>query len=460
MGNFLAIVAFRRELDPCLDEHLRSGPRNATAVSKTVQNNLLYHMGQFVVKEIIKEVDASPFVAVLADEVRDINNWEQLGIAVYIKDDVAHEKLLSFVQVEQTDGKSICQALVDELSQLGIDISRCRAQAYDSGGNMAGRLRGCQAIFQERYPLASGRYDGKSMTDANGLLNAIQSGKFLVAFYTCRYVSSFLVSLSRLLQGSSQDIVVAYEEVKLVTDQLCDVRSNAEDQFKTLFNTRVERHGHGSFDIPRRCGRQNMRSNLPGTNPEEYWRRSVFIPYVDHMVAELQSRFTILNGKAIQGFNLLPKNCEAIASVVLSADLISGFKDDLPTPRHLEVEIDRWQRKWRVVKEEGGVLPSKVPDTLAQCNRMAYPSIHTILQILLIIPVTTASVERANSSLKFVNTALRSTMTNLRLNALLRLLIHREVDLNFDEIIDSYARSYPRRMKLGRPLEIEEAVDV
>ena len=100
--------------------------------------------------------------------------------------------------------------------------------------------------------------------------------------------------------------------------------------------------------------------------------------------------------------------------------------------------------------------PSIVPDALAECNSLAYPNIHAILQILLVIPVTTASVERANSSLKFVKTALRSTMTNTRLNALLRLFVHWNVELDLDVIIDSYARAHPRRMQLDRPLETED----
>ena len=152
-GNFLAVVEFRRELDTFLDEHLRSGPRNSTMISKTVQNDLLHFMEKFVARTIIEEVDASLFVAVLADEVTDISNWEQLGVAVrYIKDNAAQEKLLVVSQVEQTDGKSICQVMQHELSELGIDLSRCTAQAYDGGGNMSGRLRGCQAIFREKYP--------------------------------------------------------------------------------------------------------------------------------------------------------------------------------------------------------------------------------------------------------------------------------------------------------------------
>ena len=43
-----------------------------------------------------------------------------------------------------------------------------------------------------------------------------------------------------------------------------------------------------------------------------------------------------------------------------------------------------------------------------------------VLKLLLVTPVTTASVERANSALGFVKSDHRSTMSEGRLNALLR----------------------------------------
>ena len=95
-------------------------------------------------------------------------------------------------------------------------------------------------------------------------------------------------------------------------------------------------------------------------------------------------------------------------------------------------------------------------DALAECNETAYPNITIILQVLLVIPVTTATVERANSSLKFIKTALRSTMTNARLNALIRLFVHKDIELDLDAIINTYSRAHPRRMRLARPLQPEK----
>ena len=48
-------------------------------------------------------------------------------------------------------------------------------------------------------------------------------------------------------------------------------------------------------------------------------------------------------------------------------------------------------------------------------------------------------------------------MLSSRLNALLLLYIHKDVPLDYDEIVDSYAYSHPRRMILSRPLLAENA---
>lgn len=75
------------------------------------------------------------------------------------------------------------------------------------------------------------------------------------------------------------------------------------------------------------------------------------------------------------------------------------------------------------------------------------------------LPVTTATVEHPKSSVKFIKTSLRSTMTKTRLNSLLLLFIHRDRPLNYDAIIDACDKVYPHRMQLSRLLEVETNYD-
>ena len=81
----------------------------------------------------------------------------------------------------------------------------------------------------------------------------------------------------------------------------------------------------------------------------------------------------------------------------------------------------------------------------------SYPNVATILHILSITPVTTASTERANSALKFVKSDRRSTMSQDRLNSLILLYVHKDLRLNY-AVVDLYASRDPRRMTIINPL--------
>ena len=59
-------------------------------------------------------------------------------------------------------------------------------------------------------------------------------------------------------------------------------------------------------------------------------------------------------------------------------------------------------------------MPPKFQDILEEKNQQYYPNIATILCVLLLIPVTSASVERSNLSLKILT--LRSIIGEEKLN--------------------------------------------
>ena len=70
----------------------------------------------------------------------------------------------------------------------------------------------------------------------------------------------------------------------------------------------------------------------------------------------------------------------------------------------------------------------------------------------MIAPVTSATVKRSNSSLRFVKSGFRSTMREDRLNALLLLFIRKDIALNYNAIIDDYAKRNQRGMTFINPL--------
>ena len=57
--------------------------------------------------------------------------------------------------------------------------------------------------------------------------------------------------------------------------------------------------------MPRSCNRQVHRNNQPQSNCPEYYKYSITIPLVDHVVAHLQSYFSCSNLTVTNGFYLV-----------------------------------------------------------------------------------------------------------------------------------------------------------
>jgi hypothetical protein len=46
------------------------------------------------------------------------------------------------------------------------------------------------------------------------------------------------------------------------------------------------------LSIPRHAKKQTLRANHPNDSINEYYKRSIFIPYVDSLISSLHSRFS------------------------------------------------------------------------------------------------------------------------------------------------------------------------
>ena len=124
MGNFKALVNLVSRTDDDLREHLESCKKTASYISKTTQNDLLDCITEFFQEQIVKEVKTQPssqFYGIVADEVTDSSNWEQLGIIVpYIQNSEPVEKLVEYVKCSRIT-EDIAELIIESLTNLGLD---------------------------------------------------------------------------------------------------------------------------------------------------------------------------------------------------------------------------------------------------------------------------------------------------------------------------------------------------
>ena len=174
---------------------------------------------------------------------------------------------------------------------------------------------------------------------------------------------------------------------------------------------------------------------------------------IDHLISELKSRFGSHQRIALQGFWIVPT---VLVSLKESDNIISKlsalrqlYEDDLPSPDNLESEVHSWAIKWQKQLTDHG--EASLPKTLHEALRhtsVMYPNITTLIKILCTLPVTSCSAERSFSGLKRVKTPFRAAMTNDRLTGLTLLHMHRDISIDIDKAIDTFANMHPRRMKM------------
>jgi len=149
------------------------------------------------------------------------------------------------------------------------------------------------------------------------------------------------------------------------------------------------------------------------------------------------------------GFCLLPANISSLTDE--RETLILEFNQrHLPSPSTGKQELFRWKTLWENEPSKPTTLQETVQHESTNASR--FPNIVTILHVMLLAPVTSATVERANSALKFVKSNRRSRMREDRLNALLMLFVHKDIPLDLNKIVDTFALRCPRRMRLQNPL--------
>ena len=91
----------------------------------------------------------APYFSILADEVTDVSNREQLSLVIRFVDSGGNirEEFLGFHNLQRIAGEAMASSILDTLPQSNLDIKNCRGQGYDGASNMSPSRRGTQALI-------------------------------------------------------------------------------------------------------------------------------------------------------------------------------------------------------------------------------------------------------------------------------------------------------------------------
>jgi hypothetical protein len=116
----------------------------------------------------------------------------------------------------------------------------------------------------------------------------------------------------------------------------------------------------------------------------------------------------------------------------------------------LRRKVPRWPTHWVITKRTD--LPTTLCTTLDSVNPVLYPSIDTILCVLLTMPVDSSKryYERSFSVLRCLKNFVRSTMKNDRLYSLGLMHIHRDFEVDLYKAMEVFVYAKTRMADFGQ----------
>ena len=306
-------------------------------------------------------------------------------------------------------------------------------------------------------------FNTETSTDAAGLYTKCRSFEFIIALVVTRECFYRIRGATILLQArNNMDIMKGYTIMGDLKTTLIEVRDNIETYHHEWFirAEQLAKEINTNVDVPRLCGMQTLRENYNVQTPEEYYRVSISVPFLDHLITQLDARFSTEQLVQAKGFALIPQVMKK-----LSMESPEKWKEevrsflchyilDVPHPLDIEAELDIWKVFWD--NKEKSCLPDRLYKTLKEINPKVFPNIHTALKILATLPITTCEAERSISVIRRLKAYLRSTMTQTRFNGLALLHVHQEIDINTEEVLDMFARKHSRRMQMVNILDSDK----
>lgn len=142
------------------------------------------------------------------------------------------------------------------------------------------------------------------------------------------------------------------EKVNLLYAMLRKMRVEVSDKHKSWYDESVvlaEKVGTVP-SRPRIVGRQKHHTNQPSDSPSDYFWRIVSIPFLDHLISQIELRFSERNTTILNAFYVLPTNVVSNRDWrQMLARFLELYEDYLPEPRYISTELAMWEEYWYVL---------------------------------------------------------------------------------------------------------------
>jgi len=125
--------------------------------------------------------------------------------------------------------------------------------------------------------------------------------------------------------------------------------------------------------------------------------------------------------------------------VLPAVEIYQTFIDD--SHDKLRASFELWKQRWYAAAEQ----PKTALDAYTACNASLYPNLSILMQVLVTLPITTATPERSSSTRKRLKTYLRSSMGGERLTSLALIHVHAQTTpIEPVEVVDKFTLTGPQ----------------
>lgn len=267
-----------------------------------------------------------------------------------------------------------------------------------------------------------------------------------------RYVLDTIKPLTLKLQKRDIDIFTASKLIEEHVDRIKEIRTAVDTEFESCVEDgkQIADDLDIVIKIPRVCSKQQHRENVSTTNPKDYYRSVVAIPFLDFLLSELNSRFQKEDLVAYSICTLLPINMTNLSQEELSklASELTFWESDLPclSVKDLEKELADWKRYCVNMSKETSEKLCNLIFLFNFVDGDVFPNVKILLHIGCVLPITTCEAERSFSGLRRIKSYMRSTMQEDRLTGLALMHLHHSLEIDQKEIVQSFIRQGKRRL--------------
>ena len=294
---------------------------------------------------------------------------------------------------------------------------------------------------------------------AGGLVPTMESFSFVFIMKMMLHILRITNELSRLLQKKDQNIVEAMSLVIDVKTRLNNLRSEGYEPLLEEVKTFCQEN-----DIPI----PNMEDSVPrfgrsrkgGRNnitQDHYFRVDTFFATIDAITTEFDHRFSEVSSELLTCFACLdPRDSFSNFDVNKLARLTDIYLDDFSFDdrKRIRDQLQTFIIHVRRVEAFRACydLASLAMKMVELKRHGIFSLVYRLIELALLLPVATASVERAFSAMKIIKTELQNKMSDGWLNDLMVVYIEREIfkGIDLESIKKAFQKKKDRNMQLPK----------